>query len=250
MKRLIILVGLIVGIFQRSNATTVWTTDLNSALAIAKTQHKAVMLDFTGSDWCGWCMKLKKEVFDTPAFGAYAKANLILVEVDFPRNKEISEEQLSANQRLSRKYDVEGYPTIIFLDEEGNLIGRNGYAAGGPFPYIAQIERIPGIVHHDYTLPTVKAEEKQQAEAPKPQPTFVPIAPEVPNKYGELALKAISGTRDRRMAMINNQTFMTGETAKVKVHDQKVEVTVKEIRDSSVSIVVGGLSKELVLVER
>src|SRR5690349_9327424 len=90
-----------------------WLTDLPKAQAQAKKENKLVMLDFTGSDWCGWCIKLNKEVFSKPEFAKYAKDNLVLVEVDFPRRKEQTEQQKKANQELQEKYKIEGYPTII-----------------------------------------------------------------------------------------------------------------------------------------
>ena len=64
-----------------------WLTDTKTALEKARQENKAVLLDFTGSDWCGWCMKLKSEVFDQPEFAQFAQANLVLVEVDFPKRK-------------------------------------------------------------------------------------------------------------------------------------------------------------------
>src|SRR5678816_1583667 len=92
-----------------------WLTDLPKAQAQAKKESKLVMLDFTGSDWCGWCIKLHKEVFSKPEFAKYAKENLVLVEVDFPRRKQQSEKKKKANQALQEKYKIEGYPTIIVL---------------------------------------------------------------------------------------------------------------------------------------
>ena len=119
-----------------------WMTDLPAAQLKAKTGNKMVLLDFTGSDWCGWCIKLKKEVFSTPEFAAYAKDNLILVEVDFPQKKKLSPAQTRANQALAAKYEVEGYPTIIVLNAEGKKVGRLGYQPGGPKAFIAQLERL------------------------------------------------------------------------------------------------------------
>jgi len=117
-----------------------WLTDLPKAQEQAKKDNKLVLLDFTGSDWCGWCIKLKKEVFDTKEFKDYAERNLVLVEVDFPRKKQQSEEQKKANQALQEKYKIEGYPTIIVLDSEGKQIGELGYMRGGPEPFIRKLE--------------------------------------------------------------------------------------------------------------
>lgn len=119
-----------------------WVTDLPKAQAQAKAENKMVMLDFTGSDWCGWCIKLNKEVFSQPEFIEYAKKNLVLVEVDFPRKKKLSAAQQSANKALAAKYKIEGYPTIIVLNRDGKKIGELGYQRGGPKAFIASLEKL------------------------------------------------------------------------------------------------------------
>jgi protein disulfide-isomerase len=119
-----------------------WTADAVKAQEQAKNERKLVMLDFTGSDWCGWCMKLKKEVFDTPEFKEYAAKNLVCVEVDFPRKKEQAPEQKKANHELQKKYDIQGYPTIIVLNGDGRKVGELGYEAGGPKPFIEKLEAL------------------------------------------------------------------------------------------------------------
>src|SRR5882762_4601197 len=125
-----------------SAAELPWMTDLPKAQAKAKEEKKLVMLDFTGSDWCGWCIKLNKEVFSTPDFAEYAKKNLVLVEVDFPRAKKLSEEQKKANEALQTKYAIEGYPTIIVLDGEGKKVGQLGYQPGGPKAFTAELDKL------------------------------------------------------------------------------------------------------------
>jgi len=117
-----------------------WLTDLPKAQAQAKKENKLVMLDFTGSDWCGWCIKLKGEVFDLKEFKEYADKNLVLVEVDFPHKKELSAEQKKANNALQEKYKIEGYPTIIVLNGDGKKVGQLGYTKGGPKAFIAKLE--------------------------------------------------------------------------------------------------------------
>src|SRR6185503_11094076 len=107
-----------------------WLTDAAKAQEQAKAEKKLVLLDFTGSDWCGWCIRLHKEVFSKPEFAEYAKKNLVLVEVDFPNKKKLSDEQQKANQALQKKYAVRGYPTIILLDGSGAKVGQLGYDAG------------------------------------------------------------------------------------------------------------------------
>jgi thioredoxin-related protein len=119
-----------------------WLTDLPKAQAQAKAEKKLVMLDFTGSDWCGWCIKLNNEVFSKPEFAEYAKQNLVCVEVDFPSKKKLSAEQTKANDALAKKYDIKGYPTIIVLDSEGKKVGELGYMKGGPTAFIAALNKL------------------------------------------------------------------------------------------------------------
>jgi protein disulfide-isomerase len=98
-----------------------WLTSAPDAEKKAKEEKKVVLLDFTGSDWCGWCMKLKKEVFDTKEFAEYADKNLVLVEVDFPMHKKLPEAQQKSNSALQEKYKVNGYR----LDCSGTSCGYN-----------------------------------------------------------------------------------------------------------------------------
>lgn len=118
-----------------------WSDNYEKALAQAKAEHKKVLLDFTGSDWCGWCIKLDKEVFSKPAFKEYADKNLVLVTVDFPQGKKLSKETQEQNDKLQAKYKIQGYPTIIILDENGKKVSEGGYVKGGPEAFIAQIEK-------------------------------------------------------------------------------------------------------------
>jgi thioredoxin-related protein len=117
-----------------------WMTDLPKAQAKAKAENKLVLLDFTGSDWCGWCIKLNKDVFSKAEFEDYAKKNLVLVEVDFPRGKQQTEEQKKANAALQKKYNIQGYPTIIVLNKEGAKVGELGYMSSAK-PFIDELDK-------------------------------------------------------------------------------------------------------------
>ena len=119
-----------------------WTTDVPKAIEKAKAENKLVMMDFTGSDWCGWCIKLNKEVFSTPEFADYAKKNLVPVEIDFPTKKVLSAELKKANKELQKQYQIRGYPTIIVLNGEGKKVGELGYMAGGPKSFIAKLDEL------------------------------------------------------------------------------------------------------------
>src|SRR5262245_23175367 len=100
MKKTLIAIAMVSALTLVSAMADEWQQDAAKAQAQAKKENKLVLLDFTGSDWCGWCIKLKKEVFDTQEFKDYAAKNLVLVEVDFPKNKEQTAEQKKVNQEL------------------------------------------------------------------------------------------------------------------------------------------------------
>jgi thioredoxin-related protein len=118
-----------------------WLTDVPKALDRAKADKKVVLLDFTGSDWCGWCKRFNKEVFSTTEFKEYATKNLVLVEVDFPNQKKLDPELKKANAGLKNKYNVNGFPTFVVLNGAGQEIGRQvGYLEGGSKAFIAKLE--------------------------------------------------------------------------------------------------------------
>jgi thioredoxin-related protein len=142
MKKLAIALIACCALLRVSAEELQWMTDLPKAQAQAKKENKLVLMDFTGSDWCGWCIKLNKEVFSKPEFAEYAKKNLVLVEVDFPRKKELSGELKKANQALQEKYKIQGYPTIVVLNGEGKKIGELGYMPGGPKAFTAELDKL------------------------------------------------------------------------------------------------------------
>lgn len=130
-------------VFWRVNAAeATWLTDLPAAQAQAKADKKIVLMDFTGSDWCPWCIKFRKEVLDSQAFTDYAAKNVVLVELDYPRGKKQSSELKKANADLKDKYNIDGFPTLVVLDQNGKEIGRQvGYAEGSK----AFIDKLEGF---------------------------------------------------------------------------------------------------------
>ncbi len=102
-----------------------WYTSLAEANTVAKAQHKPLFTFFTGSDWCGWCKKLQRDVFAKPEFVAWAKKNVILVELDFPRNKPMAEELVKQNQSMQQALQVQGYPTIWLINLNAAQNGQN-----------------------------------------------------------------------------------------------------------------------------
>jgi thioredoxin-related protein len=119
-----------------------WMTDYDKAIEMAKQEKKAVLLNFTGSDWCVWCMKLDKDVFSKPDFKKYAREKLVLVEIDFPQGKPLTRKLQKQNEALRDKFGINGFPTLILLDSAGNKLGEySGYVEGGPDAFIALLEK-------------------------------------------------------------------------------------------------------------
>lgn len=119
-----------------------WETDFKVAKQRAKDEKKSILVDFTGSDWCGWCIKLKREVFDQPEFQKYARKHLVMLELDFPRKKELPEKLKEQNEELAREFGVRGYPTILLLNRRGREIARTGYQEGGPGKYVEHLKEL------------------------------------------------------------------------------------------------------------
>ena len=125
-----------------ARADTGWETDLKKAQEQAKSSNKLVFLDFTGSDWCGYCIRLNADILSKPAFKDYATKNLVLVEVDFPRAKPQTVDTRKQNQELAEKYGIQGFPTIVVLNGAGQKVWQyEGYFPGGPDAFIAELEK-------------------------------------------------------------------------------------------------------------
>jgi protein disulfide-isomerase len=220
-----------------------WLTDFSAAQTKAKTENKLILLDFTGSDWCGWCIKLKNEVFSQADFEAFANESLVLVEVDFPRGKAQPVNVKTANQALATKFAITGYPTVVLLDSDGNKVGVTGYRPGGAKAYVAELQKLAGSKLAKPSAPANVAAGQQPDPVKIPVPLFsgAPTAP--PPVYNDLQLKGVTGPKGRRFAMINNKTFGEGEAGVVKLGTAQVKVQCVEIGEDSVVILVDGATK-------
>lgn len=115
-----------------------WLVDIQEAYALSEKTGKPIMANFTGTDWCGWCIKLKSEVFDKPEFKAWAEKNVVLIELDFPRRFQLPENIKQQNYNLAKAFNVTGYPTIwvfnLGKDEKQQFtieaLGKTGYVKG------------------------------------------------------------------------------------------------------------------------
>jgi protein disulfide-isomerase len=123
-------------------AEEAWQTDYKKAQEEAKASKKLLLLNFTGSDWCGWCIKLDKDVFSKPEFKDYANKNLVLLTIDFPRAKQLPLDVRKQNEGLASQYQVQGFPTIVVLNGEGRKVWEYpGYFPDGAAAFIAELEK-------------------------------------------------------------------------------------------------------------
>jgi len=127
----------------RARADQTWTTDYKKAQQEAKANHKLLLLDFTGSDWCGYCFQLDRAILSKPQFKDYAAKNLVLMEVDFPQRKAQSYETRKQNLVLKQQYQIEGFPTLVVLNGEGKTVWRyDGMYMGDVAAFLAELDKI------------------------------------------------------------------------------------------------------------
>lgn len=121
-----------------------WVDDYDVAVKQAREQGKNLLVDFTGSDWCGWCIKLHEEVFSFESWSTAATKDYILVSLDFPRSQEAKDKvpNPERNDELKNMWGVKGFPTILLMTPDGDIFGRTGYAEGGPDAYLAHMAEL------------------------------------------------------------------------------------------------------------
>src|SRR5438270_9501980 len=144
LKKTFPILALALALFTTASFAAEWRSDYDKALADAKASNKYVLLDFNGSDWCPPCIEMKRVAFSTPAFLAYTRRNLILVDVDYPQRKKLPAAVTKQNERLAKQYDIErsGYPTVVLLDPNGKVLDRlEGYSGETSADMIAWVEK-------------------------------------------------------------------------------------------------------------
>jgi thioredoxin-related protein len=122
-----------------------WVTDFESAKKTAIDEKKDLLLDFTGSDWCGWCIKLNQEVFSQEPFKVGTKDKFVMVELDFPREKALDAKLKEQNEALKEKFQIKGFPTIMLCDASGKPYAKTGYQAGGPEKYVLHLNELRAV---------------------------------------------------------------------------------------------------------
>ncbi|MNX30023.1 Disulfide bond reductase DsbH precursor [compost metagenome] len=149
MKKIFITLFLLAASFAVEAQELVWETNVNKAMEVSNKTKKPMLLFFTGSDWCGWCIRLQKEVLKTPEFAKWAKENVVLVELDYPRKTPQTPEIKKQNNELQQAFGIQGFPTIYFANattKDGKVnfqgLGNTGYVAGGPSAWLAVADGI------------------------------------------------------------------------------------------------------------
>lgn len=117
-----------------------WETSFEKAKKKAAEENKSILINFTGSDWCGWCKRLDREVFRKDAFSEFVEEELVLLKVDFPKYTSLPADQQRANEELARNYGVRGFPSIFLVDKTGKVLLATGYQAGGADSYVRHLK--------------------------------------------------------------------------------------------------------------
>jgi protein disulfide-isomerase len=228
--------GLVQGIPAQASE---WLTDFPAAQTQARLTGKFVLLHFSGSDWCGWCMKLRKEVFGKPEFGSYAQTNLVLVRIDFPKHTPLPAGLQKANQQLAERFHVRGYPTLILLNSQGRRLGTISYGHGGTKQFLSDVEKV---------LRTPNEEPSPDVLTGRGSKFRRPPGERNGGSSTNLTLRRISGSKQRREVLINNQVLSAGEAAKVRLPTGDVIVRCLEIREKSVIVMVNGKERRELLL--
>jgi thioredoxin-related protein len=122
-----------------------WLIDFEAAKTIAQENHKYILLNFSGSDWCAPCIKMKQEVFENEDFLDIAEKQLVLIRADFPRVKknQLSKEQQKHNEVLAEKYNPTGkFPYTLLLDARGKIVREwDGYTFSSQDKFISQLSK-------------------------------------------------------------------------------------------------------------
>lgn len=146
-----------------SQSQVAWLTDYQAAAKQAEKENKPLLILFTGSDWCGWCIKLEKEALDTPEFSTLAGHDFVFLKLDFPLYTKPPAPIVAQNKELQKKYEVRGFPTVLLLDSQLNIVGRTGYKPGGGREYALHLFKM--MEDHGLYKRALKQSDKPQLQA-------------------------------------------------------------------------------------
>ncbi len=169
MKKIVLIAFFFIGISVSQAQELKWYTDVKEAITVSNKEKKPLLLFFTGSDWCGWCIRLQKEVLKTPEFNKWAKESVILVELDYPRRTAQPDLIKAQNNELQQVFGIQGFPTVYFANAkvtDGKInfegLGSTGYVAGGPTAWLAVAD--PFVKKPVVTIEAPKTKSKTKAK--------------------------------------------------------------------------------------
>ncbi len=186
---------------------TGWTDHFEQAKAKAAAEDKDLLVDFSGSDWCGWCIRLNKEVFQKEVFKTEAPKEFVLVALDYPRDKtKVSEETTQQNEKLKNEYAIRGYPTVYLMDETGRPYARTGYQAGGADTYITHLAKLKKKhQERDEYLAAAKAANTDLAKAKSVDKALEAMGIELANQFYKAEIEQIIALDSKNEAGLNNK---------------------------------------------
>ncbi len=175
-------------------------SNFEAAKKKAIAEDKQLLVDFTGSDWCGWCIRLDKEVFQKPEFKGADK--FVLVSLDFPKDKtKVTEEIQAQNEKLQKLYAVTGFPTILLMDAKGMPFAKTGYQAGGPEKYNTHLEELlKKRAERDTAFAAASKIEDKKAQATAYADALEALEGVSPSCYSDLLAKIIAADPENRFA--------------------------------------------------
>lgn len=129
--------------------SAIWETDFESAKQKAGKEHKSILLNFSGSDWCGPCIRMRKDIFESDVFKSYAEGNLVLLNADFPRLKknQLAKDLQRKNDLLADKYNAKGiFPLTILLSADGKVLySWDGLPDNTPEQFVSKIKGLVNV---------------------------------------------------------------------------------------------------------
>ena len=194
-----------------------WITSFEEAKAKAQKENKDILVNFTGSDWCTWCIRLSQEVFSQPEFAEYAKKQFILVEADFPMSPLGQPEAIDPqHQEMADTYEFEGFPTIMLFDKQGRPFAQTGYQPGGAAAYnphleefrLARVDRDTAIAAADKLAGSEKAKKLDDALGSLPPSLLFPAYESVVEEIIKLDADNTAELRSQYEEQLSNHQFM------------------------------------------
>lgn len=242
------LVALLVSVSSLS-AEIKWLTDLDEAKKVAQAEKKDILVDFTGSDWCVWCIRLKKEVFDQKAFEVAAK-DFVFVELDFPRKKKLPAEHAAKNEALAKKFAIQGFPTILLLDAQGELYAQTEYQEGGPENYLKNLAQLRKLNTPEGKRSLALRREIDLKEGELMEeiaPLIDPLLDKKDLKAAETALAGFAEVKklegELRTRIVGRIRVQIAVTCRKGDHDYLIKVIDEVLKDATPSSVVDDLKQ-------